>query len=437
MRVAVRLCSLQGARNGQALPHPFFMFATPGAPIWTAPPTLERLMRGIRALGVVMDISPDPLPAPGPWCWAMPLWCNPLITAARGAGGPLEPYLLSVRPNMLDILVHQCQLTTLGEALAFAASLYGRRDVPPWRHALEVLITAIPPGYANAAREAARHLYPLPSFEDALAVILPRLGWRPPAHSALAAAAPLPSLSVKAATYLQSGPVDGLRMERFAAFATAALGAPATDAEVDGLCKLLPALWRLRWESANKEVYWRLLTDSMPKFGGHAAAGEARDWDFWASPVALAVRATLAQQLGFQPAKASVWLMLPPNGIISRVWHVVCLAAVAAMDHGARQHARLLSAQKQQQSQPAQPHSQTTRTGRNRQQTASQPLPAGRIPVFAARDAAVATFWGRLADFASLHHRGWRGLDGQLPEGSPFFTCIGGRLRVHRHAPAA
>lgn len=306
----------------------------------------------------------------------------------------------------------------------------------PYRREVKALLDVIPSSY-KAAALAARSLDPLPTMRDALAVILPRLGWLPPADTALAGPVPLTRLTVKAGTFLQSGPVEALRAERLAAFATAALGAAAPQPTLDSLRRLLVSLWRLRWENANKETYWRLITDSLPRFDRGAAAGAERDWNFWASPTAQAVVAAIAGALGSQPSKAALWLMLPPAGITRPgVWYVVCLAAVAAMDHGARQHARLVRAQAGEQAGRQAASQPSSSRSRQRTSGASQPLPPGRLPPMAARASAVAFFWGRLQDFASLHRRGWSGIEPHLPAGHPpFFSMDGGGIMRVRRPP--
>ena len=52
--------------------------------------------------------------------------------------------------------------------------------------------------------------------------------------------------------------------------------------------------------------------------------------------MARAVREQLHLGLGVQPPRASVWLLGPPPrlGVHGDAWALVCLAAVAAMEHG-------------------------------------------------------------------------------------------------------
>lgn len=95
--------------------------------------------------------------------------------------------------------------------------------------------------------------------------------------------------------------------------------------------------------------------------------------------MARAVREQLHLGLGVQPPRASVWLLGPPPrlGVHGDAWALVCLAAVAAMEHG-RAHLWAL-------------HHQGGGAG--------APLPPARVSAVAA--SAVASFWRVLHDFAA------------------------------------
>jgi hypothetical protein len=136
-------------------------------------------------------------------------------------------------------------------------------------------------------------------------------------------------------------------------------------------------LWHLPWENGRKEVFWRLAYDALPTAARmhrdqpcECGSGPRPDrhHHFWACPVAQAVVAAVQAALAAaapppaeQPAPllpANIWLARAPPGLDARVWGVVCLAAVEAMNRGRRSLAaaalRRRSEQlQQQQRQPA------------------------------------------------------------------------------------
>ena len=147
------------------------------------------------------------------------------------------------------------------------------------------------------------------------------------------------------------------RADKHAAFAAEALGPAASAATVAAAARrlsaqLLPALSRLRWENAAKEMFWLLALDGVHVgtraahqplpcvlCGGAALADRAHL--FWECPPALAVRGALQQELARRGCavvleRRHVWLMECPNRALhADLWRVACLAAVRAMN-GAR-----------------------------------------------------------------------------------------------------
>lgn len=213
----------------------------------------------------------------------------------------------------------------------------------------------------------------------------------------------------------------------FAPFLSLALELPADAAPppTDELRALLKRLWRVRWENARKEPFWRLAHNALPTSarmgdtttpclcGGPAPADRAHH--FWACPVAQAVVGTVSTAAaaaqphpGAAPplARAALWLARPPPAVHRGVWEVVCLAAVAAMDHGRkRMYALSLG-----------------------------PPPETPLHVSSARSS-VARFWDLLSDFVALRCApdSWRE---RLTPTHPFiaFDPASSAFRVHRPA---
>ena len=108
------------------------------------------------------------------------------------------------------------------------------------------------------------------------------------------------------------------------------------------MAALLRRLWRLRCDNGLKEPFWLLVHDGLPAAArlrttckcGAAAPGDRHH--YWACPVADAVTATIAAAAGAAVARHAIWLCRAPPGIHAGVRDLVCLAAIAAMDHGRR-----------------------------------------------------------------------------------------------------
>jgi hypothetical protein len=100
-------------------------------------------------------------------------------------------------------------------------------------------------------------------------------------------------------------------------------------------------LWKLRWENANKEIYWRLALNGLPTparlhkpevcgCGVHGLLG--REHYVWECSVAVAVREALQHEVGDgNITRHQLWMAVAPEGCHQGVWRVVILAAVAAM----------------------------------------------------------------------------------------------------------
>ena len=130
------------------------------------------------------------------------------------------------------------------------------------------------------------------------------------------------------------------------------LAAAAPSAE-NLLQTLLRQLWRSPICNVAKEPFWRLVVNALPTAQRRHAHGEScacgatypgRRHHFWECPVARAVICDIQRQLdgftaaahlpGQQLSALNIWLAEVPAGVLSWLWMVVCLAAIAAMDHG-------------------------------------------------------------------------------------------------------
>lgn len=454
--VKVAMALLAEQTDFTALPHPFFMLCrtTP----WQAPGVmLQRLMGGLLALPPIADLQPE-LPPVGDWCFAAPLWGNPALTKARLAAG--------LGPASVDELFAGRQLATRPPALRTVGDAVKEVRSPfytAWKPLVQRLVSLLPPSWVTAAHAAAdkveRGLIATPQLPAALEVLLPRLGWR---LERRAQPVTLYNLTVKLATRLQLQPLRQLRHQCRLAFAAEALEttqpAAVPASIIDHVSNLLRELWALQWDNNNKEIFWRLQSDGLPKFNGHCVCGAPhtnRAHVFWDCAVAQAVVAHIAAQLpqNTHLSRQQLWLMLPPPGVHKPVWHVVCLAALSAMDHGHRQLYRLrkqrtqelrdLLAEQQHQRQQRQQndaawqrmglHIQQSPEDQQQDQHAADLLsPEQRQQLLdACGGLATAFFWERLIDFVYLD---------TLPEPEhlgadhAFIYRDGQRLRVRRPA---
>lgn len=374
-------------------------------------PVLRRLAQGMLALPAWRDGAAEPL-VPGPWCYSMPLWCNPFVLGT-GAPGPLPRRGLEA--DFGDI-AELPTITTVGQARAALQAIrracqpgdasWGTHVFPTWlcrngqfsdrQRALErfeSLVRAIPACWVRAI--TGRDLGS--AREVVQARLLPRLVWPLPGGNA---SVPLAKLRVKQATRLQLQPLLEARAVKHGAFIQEAYaGGGAQPAQLDpaSLLPLFQQLWELPWENTRKEVFWLLALDGIPTAARlHQGEGEPcncgqrlpdRVHHFWDCPVARSVCREMQRALGAQaPAlsRSQVWLMQAPAGVHSGVWRVACLAALGAMDHGRK----LLVAWRL-----------AADAGRRGGRGAPPPLPQ-RITL--ATRVAVACFWDLLQDFVFL-----------------------------------
>lgn len=189
-----------------------------------------------------------------------------------------------------------------------------------------------------------------PGLNVAMAVILPRLGWRLKTAGQSVRVVSLARLSVRHACALQMGDSCEQRLHARKRFILQACargeGSEVTEEEHLQLGKLLKLCWALVWENKQKDVFWRLTVDGFADGKGWAvervcACGgldPKRSHFLWDCPVAQAV---VRELRGCWPemgpvSKAHLWLMQDRDNIPVDSWKVACLAALSGMDFGRR-----------------------------------------------------------------------------------------------------
>lgn len=409
------------------------------------PEALGRLAAGFKALPAWRDIALAPVPL-GSWCAALPLWCNPFLAQAPARVFPGVPALFwAALPRagleQLDlgqqfdyrVLAECSHISTVEHALqalsevrqCSRAAWDGVRHFWFGSHAgmfrdrqlamdtlaalvaalpaqLQQVVAAVPPGQPSTGTAA-----------TALARLVGRLGWSCPFRQNHFVG--LAQLSVRVATALQLQPVLDARQEKHQAFMSLACsGLPAQlQAQPAELMVLFRQLWQLPWENQRKEVFWRLSLDGLPtaarmRMGEPCACGHLapdRKHHFWECDVAVAVRGEVQRGLAglLSPAALRcdhVWLARCPSPQMHpKLWMVVCLSALLAMNGGRKRLFALCRG--------------------------SRSLP-GHLACNIAARVATAQFWDMLADFVGLKlcPARWLAEAAALPQPHPFLGVI-------------
>ncbi|PNW80320.1 hypothetical protein CHLRE_07g312701v5 [Chlamydomonas reinhardtii] len=357
-----------------------------GQPVAATCPALVRLLGALSYLPPVTILRPAVL-VPGPWCFALPLWGNPVLPCAAGlqAGG-LErdfPALMAL-PGLLTLgtavrcwealaavrqLVASKPAGALGPRLARRCTIQYKRSVlrpilritdmarvPPELQSgpdaaaqFSALLARVPAAWrvaASATLHAPGGAASAPPAPQVWLLLAQSLGWR---HGA--ADVPLLTLTVKQATQLQLAPAyDALRVRHLAFIQEAYSGAAPPAEAIHALRAALARLWALVWEPRHKEPLWRLAVNGFTGFGMLAAwaadgrvekcpcgtqmTAGARVHHFWDCVVAEALRDVMREHANVDITRNQLWLVQAPPGLSQAVWDIVCLAAVAALEYG-------------------------------------------------------------------------------------------------------
>ena len=353
-------------------------------------PAFTRLLGASARLGPPVVLDPDAMT--GPWCFSAPLWGNPALLGPGGACleavfpdlfvlrgfttlgvavrcwdalAPVRAALAAAvrRPaGVSPRVARQCTLLVRQRMLR---GVLAYRDLGPAVNAhgpsvsahLDALLALVPASWVAAARLVSAGAAAAPPAQEAWAALLRGLAWGP----AGGPFTPVLGTSVKRGTQLQlAAAYQDLKARHVRFLADAYEGAVPQQAFAV-FRDTLRRLWELRWENGHKEALWRLAAHGIagfPLMQSHAGRGRAaacpcgtavtgagacwvRRHLFWDCFVARTLREELEAAMA-GPAASSVpvvershlWLVLPPRGIHPRVWDVVALAAVAALERG-------------------------------------------------------------------------------------------------------
>lgn len=257
-----------------------------------------------------------------------------------------------------------------------------------------------------------------PTLSQALAVIMPRLGWRLQAVGHKDRVLFLKGLSVKDATALQLSESRVQRLRAHTCFIHEAYDrgeeVGVAREEIAELLEVLSQCWSLKWDNDHKEIYWRVCVDGVAdghRWGGVASQpcgcghpSPRRGHYFWSCPVAKAVIQVVQQCWPGQAvvSRASLWLMQAGEGVPIDSWRVVCMAALNGMDTG---RTKLLSL-KLSGTGGDDPEYGVSSQRRGQQGTARVRSRADRLNV--AKCAAISDFWERIQNFVVLKGMGRR-----------------------------
>lgn len=315
---------------------------------------LSRMFEGLQSLPAIEDVK-ESLLSLGDWCHAAPLWGNPLFSAQL-----MSVYLEPARSlaglgSIGDLVSKALYIKAIGGLLCRAGATWiwerGAREAF-W---IKVVISLLPSGWVEAAmiteQKIMLGLITRPVLADALAVLMPRMGWRLQNVGQRVRVVPLVGLSVRDATSLQLGKSHDERRRAHAWFIHEAYerggNVSTSDLEHMELSRLFVKCWAVGLENKFKEVFWRLTVDGVAD--GHrweslsrqCACGVVeprRKHYFWECPIArtmVQVMQTCWPRMALV-SKANLWLMRTPEGVPAESWNVVCLSVLHSMDVGRR-----------------------------------------------------------------------------------------------------
>lgn len=404
------------------------------------PGPLFRMWKGLKALPPISDVDPNPIVV-GRWCCVAPLWGNPLLPPELMNPDFAPARSIAGLVTVGDLVIRSHQVRSAGLFIFQQNQVVWEkgRFESQWMQRVQDLI---PTTWLSACVAAhlrigldVRHR---PTPNEALAIILPRLGWRIACEGMGDRLIHLIKLSVRDATALQLTGDRAVRVQDHAAFINEGnareVGTVVSTEDHAALHVLFRRCWALQWDNKHKEIFWRLAVDGVADghhwqgLGGRVCAcgrgNPRRQHYFWSCPLAQAVVGEIRRCCPGQPVlhQKHVWLMIEPDGVPEEIWKVVCLSAMNSMDKGRR---HLLSLK-------------LTGVREEDPEARSRPVPSQRGNRVAlirsnrgkmelASHKAVDTFWECVSDFAAL---------GRLPSGvspaSPFLRTTHGGLTHHR-----
>ncbi|GFR43133.1 hypothetical protein Agub_g4149 [Astrephomene gubernaculifera] len=209
---------------------------------------------------------------------------------------------------------------------------------------MNTILLYIPMGWVLAARSVIERRVDgiIPPEKETWSRIARSVGWR-----IGRTVVKLPDLTVRIATHLQmSAGYDALEMKHIAFIKEARGVAEIPMTALTEFRDTLKRLWYLRWDNEHKEALWRLAVNGFPaaRLRGNvtrcpcsaAMIRGDRIHLFWECTVARALCDMLRFEVGenVELTKVNLWLGIPPLGIHTLVWDIVCLAALSALERG-------------------------------------------------------------------------------------------------------
>lgn len=378
-------------------------------------PTLFSL-RGLTSLGVAVR------------CWSALAEARALLATARARGAGASPRI--ARLCTMQVRLHALRGVLGYQELGAAVLVSGVVVLDQ----LSALLDLVPGSWLAAARQVLTSGAAPPSETEAWAGVARCLAW----PRVVGPPVPLLGLTVKAATLLQLRPALQDLLTRHEDYVRDAYGVhPPPPGALGDFRETLGRLWRLRWENEHKEALWRLAAHGIAGFpmmrgraGREGVSGSGQVvrcpcgavfvrpgvcavrrhlfWDCFVARTLLEdISETLRARGGVEVTaveRPHLWLVVAPAGLHARVWDVVGLAALAALERGRQ---RMYSA-----------FGDTS--------VLSRPTLV-RIGAYV-----VADFWARLASYAALGlpPPGWS----SVPGDHPFLANVDGRV-VFRGPP--
>lgn len=229
----------------------------------------------------------------------------------------------------------------------------------------------------------------------------------------------LHGITVRQLTAMQMCEVRAQRIKRQRLYCTEACDSEAAaKVGLKALKTTYRQLWSLKWENRYKEVFWRLAVNgiAMLREGRcsdpptcHCGRGKiSRAHCFWDCPIAQAVIKEVTQGLCHHLpdggiTRAHVWLAQPPPCVNDKLWQVVALSALNAMESGRK---RLLALCLPSDGRQARQRRGQQASGRHTLAGDATPTTATPAQLQMLETYVAERFWGYLRNFAALHSCG-------------------------------